>query len=84
MQYEFSAWFLSVSTGNPLDKNQIEYSIGDEVIAGTYDKTENDWERYFYTYTAKSTRKIEIKIRSKTSIASGNDFALDDIYFIEK
>ena len=84
VQYEFSAWFLSVSTGNPLDKNQIEYSIGDEVIAGTYDKTENDWERYFYTYTAKSTRKIEIKIRSKTSIASGNDFALDDIYFIEK
>ena len=79
--YEFSAWFLSVSENTPLNKDMIEYVINDEANLGEYDKTENDWQRYYWRYTATESGYIDIKIRSLSSAASGNDFAIDDISF---
>ena len=79
--YEFSAWFLSVSENTPLNKDMIEYVINEEANLGEYDKTENDWQRYYWRYTATESGFIDIKIRSLSSAASGNDFAIDDISF---
>ena len=79
--YEFSAWFISVSTNSPLDKTMIEYNINGVANQGQYDKSENGWERYFWRYTASETGNIEVKIRTMSSDAGGNDFAIDDIHF---
>ena len=79
--YEFSAWFMSVSQGNSLNKEMIEYNINGETNLGAYDKSENDWERYYWRYTATKTETIEIKIRTMSSALGGNDFAIDDISF---
>ena len=81
MSYEFSAWFLNVCMSNVLDKNMIEYNINGIPITGAYDITENGWDRFIGTFTATETGSIEIKIRSQSSEAGGNDFAIDDIYF---
>lgn len=80
--YEFSAWYLSACTGHAtLDKNMIEYTIDETSNLGVYDKKENGWCRYYYRYTATRTGTIEIKIRTKSSVLVGNDFAIDDIFF---
>ena len=76
--YEFSAWFMAaVSYGT--FKDDIEYSVNETAITGAYDKTENGWERYYGRYTATASGEIEIKIRTKSEAAGGNDFAIDDI-----
>lgn len=78
--YEFSAWFMAaVSYGT--FKDDIEYSVNETAILGSYDKTENGWERYYGRYTATNSGEIEIKIRTKSEAAGGNDFAIDDITF---
>ena len=79
--YEFSAWFLSVSGITPLNKDMIEYVINEDANLGEYDKTENDWQRYYWRYTATESGYIDIKIRSLSSDSGGNDFAIDDISF---
>ncbi len=80
--YEFSAWFISVSVGSKLDKESIEYNIDGITNVGEYDQTEDEWERYFGLYTATESKEIEIKIRTKSTALGGNDFAIDDIYFM--
>jgi len=79
--YEFSAWFISVSGHGSAYKNDIEYNINGTSNLGTYDQTENGWERYYWKYTATETGPIELKIRTMSSAAGGNDFAIDDISF---
>ena len=78
--YEFSAWFLDVVLENTF-KEGIEYSIDGVAIIGSYDKTENDWERYYGRYTATKTGEVEIRIRTLSEVLGGNDFAIDDISF---
>ena len=79
--YEFSAWFISVSGHGSAYKNDIEYNINGTSNLGTYDQTENGWERYYWKYTATETGPIELKIRTMSAAAGGNDFAIDDISF---
>lgn len=86
--YEFSAWLmnidiLSIGDHNRFSNDFIEYSINRTVILGSYDKTENDWERFYGRYTATKTGEVEIKIRTKSEVLQGNDFAIDDISFSE-
>lgn len=81
--YEFSAWFLSVSDNAPLNKDMIEYSINGLSNLGVYDIAENDWERYYWRYTATETGNIVIKIRTMSSDLGGNDFAIDDVSFMK-
>lgn len=82
--YEFSSWFISVSGHGSADKNDIEYYINGTTNLGTYDKTENGWERYYWRYTATKTGPIELKIRTMSAASGGNDFAIDDISFTSK
>ena len=84
--YEFSAWLMnvdiySIGVYSRFSNEFIEYSINGTAILGTYDKTENDWERFYGRYTATESGEIEIKIRSVSEIREGNDFAIDDISF---
>lgn len=82
--YEFSAWYIiAVKDEYLVDtyKEDIEYSIDGVAIIGSYDKTENDWERYYGRYTATKSGEVEIKIRTVSEILYGNDFAIDDISF---
>ncbi len=78
--YEFSAWFMAAVSYSTF-KDDIEYSVNGIAIPGAYDKTENGWERYYGRYNATTTGEIEIKIRTKSVVANGNDFAIDDISF---
>ena len=77
--YEFSAWFLKANSYYDTFKEDIEFSIKGTPIMGTYDKTENDWERFYGRYTATESGEIELKIRSLSDVLKGNDFAIDDI-----
>ena len=78
--YEFSVWYMQAVPDNTF-KEDIEYTINEKNILGAYDKTENEWERYYGRYTATESGEIEIKIRTLSEIRSGNDFAIDDISF---
>ena len=84
--YEFSAWLMNIDIYSIGDHSRfsndfIEYSINRTAILGTYDKTENDWERFYGRYTATESGEVEIKIRTKSEVLKGNDFAIDDICF---
>ena len=79
--YEFSAWFLKVNIKFDTFKEDIEFSVNGTPIMGSYDKTENDWERYYGRYTAIESGEVEIKIRSVSEVRQGNDYAIDDISF---
>ena len=86
--YEFSAWLMnidiySIGIYSRFSNEFIEYSIDGTAILGTYDETENDWERFYGRYTATKSGEIEIKIRTVSEVLKGNDFAIDDISFSE-
>lgn len=81
--YEFLAWCMIIDIGRNSFLEELEFSINGTTISDSYDKTENDWERFCWRYTATESGEIEIKIRTLSEIRGGNDFAIDDISFRE-
>jgi len=78
--YNFSAWITSINAGNPsllrFLINGIE--IGPQISAPS---TLNSWKQFYTVWNSGSATIAEITIINDNSIASGNDFGLDDISF---
>ena len=80
--YYFCAWLCSVHPTNPA---QLSFSINGVNVGSTYVAsidTVNHWDEFYATWNSGAITTATISIVNKNTIASGNDFGLDDISFV--
>ncbi|MFT6322602.1 MAG: gliding motility-associated-like protein [Halieaceae bacterium] len=79
--YVFSSWFTSVDPGSPA---QLNLTVDGTAIGAVFNLSAStcSWVKYerIFTSGAAQTSAV-ICIRSQSSAAGGNDFAVDDIVF---
>lgn len=81
--YIFRAWFTSVHTSNPAILN---FSINGSSIGPNANVSSATcyWQSFFQTWTSGATQtSANICITNQNINPSGNDFAIDDIYFAQ-
>ncbi len=78
--YAFSTWLQSVSPANPA---QLQFSINGSLIGSifTAQPFNCSWQQFYTTWNSGTATSAQICIVNQNTIASGNDFALDDISF---
>ncbi|MDX1406608.1 MAG: gliding motility-associated C-terminal domain-containing protein [Saprospiraceae bacterium] len=80
--YNFSAWVASV---NPASPAQLQFSINGQPIGDIFTATSAlcVWQPFNAVWSSGNATSAEICILNLNTQPSGNDFALDDISFIE-
>jgi hypothetical protein len=80
--YYFTTWVCSV---HPLNPAILQFYVGGITgignITATSD-TNNYWQQFYATWNSGAATTADISIINKNTTANGNDFGLDDIYFI--
>lgn len=78
--YAFSTWLQSVTASNPA---QLQFSINGALIGSVFNAqpTNCNWQQFYTTWNSGTATSAQICIVNQNTIASGNDFALDDISF---
>ncbi|MCW3127184.1 MAG: hypothetical protein JWO03_2842 [Bacteroidetes bacterium] len=78
--YAFSTWLQSVSSPNPA---QLQFSINSSLLGSVFSAsvTVCNWQQFYATWNSGTSTTANICIVNQNTIASGNDFALDDISF---
>ena len=82
--YAFSAWLqnlnVNVMTSNPA---RLQFSINGIPIGNIFQSniTSCIWERFYETWNSGNNTTAIISVVNQNTLASGNDFALDDISF---
>lgn len=79
--YAFSAWVTSVISSNPA---RLQFSINGALIGSTFavSSATCSWQEFNELWTATNS-SAEICITNQNTAGSGNDFALDDLFFGE-
>ena len=85
--YYFSAWIVELDKGREANNAQLQFEIVDQngvaEKLGAPFKASNVWQQTFVTWESKTNSKVTLRIRnSQPEVNNGNDFALDDISFI--
>ena len=80
--YGFSAWIASVVSSSPA---QLQFSVNGTIIGGTYTASPAtcNWTEFFQVWNSGPTGMAQICIVNQNTALSGNDFAIDDIFFSE-
>ncbi|MBL7766756.1 MAG: gliding motility-associated C-terminal domain-containing protein [Chitinophagaceae bacterium] len=82
--YSFSAWLQNVNiwgaTSNP---PILQFSINSNLLGTPFNVTPTAglWQQFFQTWNSGANTTATICIINQNTIASGNDFAIDDIEF---
>lgn len=78
--YEFSTWLQSLYPTNPA---KLQFSINGINIGEVFEASSAtcEWRNFFTTWNSGNNTTAVISIVNKNTIFSGNDFAIDDIYF---
>ena len=78
--YEFSAWLTSVNPDNPAI---LQFSVNGMLLGNPFGLSSAlcQWENFFETWNSGANTTAEICITNQNTVASGNDFAIDDISF---
>jgi gliding motility-associated-like protein len=78
--YQLSTWITSVVAANPanLQFTINGVNIGNPIIASA---TTCQWNQFFSTWNSGANTSATLCITNQNTIASGNDFGLDDIQF---
>ena len=78
--YVFSTWLASINTNSPA---VLQFSINGVNLGTTFNATNIncDWREFYQIWNSGIATSANICIVNQNSIAVGNDFALDDIYF---
>ena len=78
--YIFSAWFTSVTPSNPAVLN---FNINGNQIGGavSVSSTLCSWQNFYQTWNSGANTSATICMKNLNTAPSGNDFAIDDIYF---
>ncbi len=80
--YGFSAWIASVVAASPA---QLQFSVNGVIIGGTFNASPVtcNWTEFFQIWNSGPTGVAQICIVNQNTALSGNDFAIDDIFFSE-
>jgi gliding motility-associated-like protein len=84
--YNFSAWVASVLTSVPVGQQaQLQFSINGTLLGSVYSAplTGGTWSNFYVTWNSGANTSAVITIVDQCTVTSGNDFALDDIFFQE-
>ena len=78
--YAFSTWLQSVTATNPA---QLQFSINGSLIGPVFTAASANcaWQQFYTTWNSGANTSATICIVNQNTIASGNDFAIDDISF---
>lgn len=81
-EYNFSSWVCSVVGG---EVAQLQFSINTDTLGSIFyaPSSVNTWEKFDIMWNSGSSTTAVIKILDQNTAPGGNDFGLDDIYFIE-
>ncbi|MBK9255183.1 MAG: gliding motility-associated C-terminal domain-containing protein [Saprospiraceae bacterium] len=79
--YIFSAWAASV---NPSSPAILQFSVGGVLLGTPLTLGANcNWRQFYTIWNSGSNTSIQICVTNQNTAASGNDFALDDIFLSE-
>jgi gliding motility-associated-like protein len=78
--YAFSTWLASLTAGNPA---QLQFSINGNLLGAVFNASNTTcvWQQFYTTWNSSSNTSANICIVNQNTIASANDFAIDDISF---
>jgi gliding motility-associated-like protein len=80
--YLFSCWLTSVHTSSPA---QLQFFVNGVQIGPVFGAAPATciWNMFFNTWNSGTATSAVISIRNQNTSLSGNDFAIDDIYFAQ-
>jgi gliding motility-associated-like protein len=80
--YVFSCWLASVTTSNPA---QLQFFVNGIQIGNIFNATSTNcnWNMFYNLWPSGTATTANIAIKNQNSQLSGNDFAIDDLYFAE-
>jgi len=80
--YKFSTFGTSILSTNPA---KLQFSINGSLLGNEFQLTskECDWNQFYEIWNSGTATSADICIVNQNTISNGNDFALDDISFIE-
>jgi gliding motility-associated-like protein len=78
--YVFETWVTTVVASNPA---QLQFSINGVLVGNVFQAPSSNclWLQFFEVWSSGGNTTAEICITNQNTIASGNDFAIDDIFF---
>lgn len=78
--YAFSCW---VSSNNSVNPAILQFRINGSLLSTPFNasSTACNWQQFYSTWNSGSNTSASICIVNQNTIASGNDFSLDDISF---
>jgi gliding motility-associated-like protein len=78
--YNFSIWITSIFPQNPAN---LQFSINNVNLGNSINAngTTCQWNRFSSSWSSGNNTSAVITIVNKNTVAAGNDFALDDIFF---
>ena len=82
--YQFTYWEQTVNVPeNPKNASQLQLYVNG-ISAGpvyTAPQVNNQWQQFLYNASAGGNTVLNLELINQNTVASGNDFALDDIVF---
>jgi gliding motility-associated-like protein len=80
--YAFNAWLQSVNPDNPA---RLQFSVNGTLLGNTFQATSSNcqWREFTETWSSAGAVLAQICIVNQNTQPSGNDFAIDDIFFGE-
>ncbi len=80
--YEFSTWLEHI-TSTGLNPAQLQFAINGNDVGYIFEANTVSciWDRFYTSWNSGSSTTAILSIVNKNIIRSGNDFALDDLYF---
>ncbi len=80
--YAFSAWVMSVISEAPA---QLQFSVNGALLGNIFTAPSATcvWSNFFQEWNSGPNNSVEICMVNQNTAASGNDFAVDDLFFGE-
>ncbi len=80
--YQFSCWLTSVVASSPA---QLQFFVNNNQIGPVFyaSPTLCSWNMFFNTWYSGTATTANIAIRNQNTALSGNDFAIDDLWFAQ-
>jgi gliding motility-associated-like protein len=80
--YVFSCWLASVHASSPA---QLQFFVNGVQIGPVFAATSTtcNWNMFYNTWSSGTATSAVISIRNQNISLSGNDFAIDDLYFAQ-
>jgi gliding motility-associated-like protein len=80
--YVFSCWLASVHSSSPA---QLQFFVNNIQIGPVFQATATtcNWNMFYNLWNSGTATSAVISIKNQNTSLSGNDFAIDDIYFAQ-